>query len=531
MRRRTLLFLFVILLLGIGAFYVDFGFGKQPSIDFGGYKNSLTVNQGLDLKGGVQLVMTAQCPQNKPNCDFSQYMNSVVDNINRRIAGGLAVNDAVVRLEGTGSGANRVLIELPGLTDVTRAEQLLGTTGQMNIIDSGSQQLQVRTTAPPCPANANPCPSGTYKVVFTGDQLDANSVSATLDQNNQPVVLFAFSGNAKSKFGTYTGSHVGQFLTITLDNVVIESATIREEIDGQGQISGLPTIADAQNLASYLRYGALPLPLQISSENVLAPTLGQQALDSSKRAAIIGLGMVMLFMLIYYRLPGLLADLALCLYAMFLFAMIKLLGVTLSLPGIAAVILTIGMAVDANVLIFERVKEELRAGRTMAAAIDIGFKRAWPSIRDSNASTMITCAILYWFGNNFGATIIVGFAVNLFIGVAISLFTAVVVTRNFLNVLLYFNLGTHPVLFGLPQSALSVGRYNRPVSRVSARPGRAVIAPSRPAEPELAVDDEETEVSAEDDEQALEQAGNTANGRVPASSRSGASGATQGTEE
>jgi preprotein translocase subunit SecD len=241
--------------------------------------------------------------------------------------------------------------------------------------------------------------------------------------------------------------------------------------------------------------------------------------------------MVMLFMLIYYRLPGLLADLALCLYAMFLFAMIKLLGVTLSLPGIAAVILTIGMAVDANVLIFERVKEELRAGRTMAAAIDIGFRRAWPSIRDSNASTMITCAILYWFGNNFGATIIVGFAVNLFIGVAISLFTAVVVTRNFLNVLLYFNLGTHPVLFGLPQSALPVGRYNRPVSRVSARPGRAVIASSQPAEPELAVEDEETEASAEDDEEALEQAGNTANGRVPASSRSGASGATQGTEE
>ncbi len=530
MRQRTLLFLFFILLLGVGAYYVDFGFGKQPSIDIGGYKNSLVVNQGLDLKGGVQLVMEASCPQAKPNCDYSQYMSSVVDNINRRIAGGLAVNDAVVRLEGTGSSANRVLIELPGLTDVKRAESLLGTTGQMNIIDTGAQQLQIGTSAPPCPANVTTCPTGTYKVVFTGSQLDASQVSATLDQNNQPVVLFAFTGNAKGEFGKYTGSHVGQYLTITLDNNVIESAVIQSEIDGQGQISGIPTIEQAQNLASLLKYGALPLPLHIASENVLAPTLGQQALNDSMRAAIIGLGMVVLFMLIYYRLPGLLADLALCLYAMFLFAVIKLLGVTLSLPGIAAVILTIGMAVDANVLIFERVKEELRAGRTMSSAIDIGFKRAWPSIRDSNASTMITCAILYWFGNNFGATIIVGFAVNLFIGVAISLFTAVVVTRNFLNVLLYFNIATHPVLYGLPQSALPVSRYNRPVSRVSARPTRAVIAPSRPAEPELVVDEDE-ELEEAGDEEAMEQVGNSANGRVPASSRSGASGTSQGTEE
>jgi preprotein translocase subunit SecD len=528
MRGRTLIFLFVILLLGVGAFYVDFGFGKQPSINFAGYKNNLTINQGLDLQGGVQMILQASCPQSKPNCDYSQYMNSVVDNINRRIAGGLAVNDAVVRLAGTGSGANQVLIELPGLTDVSRAEALLGKTGQMNIIDTGSTQLPVQSPAVGCTTN---CQSGQYKIVFTGDQLDVNSVSAALDQNNQPIVQFAFSGNAKSAFGTYTGSHIGQYLTITLDNQVIESAVIQSEIDGPGQISGLPDIATAQNLASYLRYGALPLPLTIQSENVLAPTLGQQALDSSKRAAIVGLGMVMLFMLIYYRLPGLLADFALCLYAMFLFAVIKLLGVTLSLPGIAAVILTIGMAVDANVLIFERVKEELRAGRTMAAAIDIGFKRAWPSIRDSNASTMITCAILYWFGNNFGATIIVGFAVNLFIGVAISLFTAVVVTRNFLNVLLYFNLATHPVLYGLPVSALPISRYNRPVSRVPARPGRAVITPSRLAEPELVVEDEGDAEGDADDSDELEQVGNRANGRVPASSRSGASGTTQGTEE
>jgi hypothetical protein len=174
----------------------------------------------------------------------------------------------------------------------------------------------------------------------------------------------------------------------------------------------------------------------------------------------------MIFMLVYYRLPGLLADLALCLYALFLFAVIKVLGVTLSLPAIAATVITIGMAVDANVLIFERIKEELRAGRTMASAIDQGFKRAWPSIRDSNASTIITAIILYWFGNNFGATPIVGFATSLAIGVIISLFTAVTVTRTFLNVLLLQGIALHPWLYGLPTKALNIGRYRRPASRV-----------------------------------------------------------------
>jgi preprotein translocase subunit SecD len=175
----------------------------------------------------------------------------------------------------------------------------------------------------------------------------------------------------------------------------------------------------------------------------------------------------MLFMLVYYRLPGLLADVALLIYAALLFAAIKLLGVTLSLAGIAGLILSIGMAVDANVLIFERIKEELRGGRTMAAAVDIGFKRAWPSIRDSNASTLITCVILYFFGNNFGATIIVGFATNLFIGVALSLITAVVVTRNFLNLLIPTGIATHPALYGLPREALAVARYNPPRTRTA----------------------------------------------------------------
>ena len=287
-------------------------------------------------------------------------------------------------------------------------------------------------------------------------------------------MLFQFQGRQQD-FANYTRDNVSKYLTIVLDGKVIESAAIQSEIDGQGQITGGNiTMADAQQFASYLKYGALPLPLVVESEQQLAPTLGEQAIQYSIRAAIIGLGLVVLFMLIVYRLPGLLADVALMFYALFLFASIKILGVTLSLPGIAAMILTIGMAVDANILIFERTKEELRAGRTLAAAVDLGFKRAWPSIRDSNMSTMITCAILYWFGNNFGAMIIVSFAISLFVGVAISLFTAVVVTRNFLNLLVPTGVATHPALFGLPSEALNIPRYRRPVSRV-ARPVTAAV--------------------------------------------------------
>ena len=510
--KRTVVFLLFIILLGAGAWFVDFGFGRSPSINIGDYHNNLTVKQGLDLKGGIELVMQAGCPSDKPKCDPSQYMSALINNVQQRVAKGLAVNDAVVRQE----GGNRILIDLPGLTSDEQAIKLIGQTGQMNIIDTGGNFVAPGTSVAGQTCTTT-CASGQYKIVFTGSQLDSNQISAGIDsQTGQPIVTFAFAGNAKGQFGTYTRNNIGQYLTITLDDSVIESATIQSEIDGNGQITGIPTTQAAQDLATQLKYGALPAPLTVASEQQLAPTLGQQALDLSLRAAIIGLGMVVLFMLIFYRLPGLLADIALLLYALFLFAIIKFLGVTLSLPGIAAVILTIGMAVDANVLIFERVKEELRAGRTMNAAVDIGFKRAWPSIRDSNASTMITCGILYWFGSNFGAEIIVGFAVNLFVGVAISLFTAVVVTRNFLNLLVPTGIATHPALYGLSKAALPVSRYNRPTSRVAATrvAASSVIAPSKPV---AALEEPEDDEAAETEEsETLERVGNVANGRQPA---------------
>ena len=236
---------------------------------------------------------------------------------------------------------------------------------------------------------------------------------------------------------------------MTLDREVIQSATIQSAISGPGVITGQFTNEEAQRSATVLRYGALPIALKIASQQTIGPTLGQDAIDKSQVAGAIGIGIVMLFMLLYYRLPGLLADFALLLYTALTFAIFKLIGVTLTLAGIAGFVLSIGMAVDANVLVFERVKEELRGGRVLAAAIDVGWKRAWPSIRDSNSTTMITCAVLSTFGNNFGASIIVGFATTLLLGVLLSMFTAIIVTRTFLNLLVPTQVMNHPALFGV----------------------------------------------------------------------------------
>ena len=218
---------------------------------------------------------------------------------------------------------------------------------------------------------------------------------------------------------------------------MISAPTINSAItDGKGVIQGNFTAQSANDLAVQLRYGSLPIPLKVVTSQTVGPTLGQDSLRKSLLAGVIGLSVVILFMGLYYRLPGIVADLALLIYAVSTFALFKLIPVTLTLPGIAGFVLSVGMAVDANVLIFERLKEELRAGRTLRQAIDLGWGRAWPSIRDSNLSTLITCLILFWFGSAFGASIVKGFALTLSIGVMISMFTAIIVTRTFLHLVL-----------------------------------------------------------------------------------------------
>jgi preprotein translocase subunit SecD len=244
---------------------------------------------------------------------------------------------------------------------------------------------------------------------------------------------------------------VGGFLCIVLDNRVQSCPQIQSAITGgQGVITvGEGGVDEAQSLLTLLRYGALPLSLQVVSSNTIGPTLGEDSIRASVIAGIIGLSAVALFMILYYRVAGVVAVLALTLYGLVTFALFKLVPVTLTLPGIAGFILSVAVAVDGNTLIFERMKEELRNGRRLGIAVEVGFERAWSSIRDSNISTLITCAILYWFGVNFGASIVKGFALTLAIGVALSLFTSIQVTRSLLHLIIdNVNLEGRPRWFG-----------------------------------------------------------------------------------
>jgi preprotein translocase subunit SecD len=290
---------------------------------------------------------------------------------------------------------------------------------------------------------------GPFNTIMTGVHLQTASVGFD-SQTNAPIIQFTLTQEGARIFADFTAKNVGNFLTITLDKRVISSPRINGAIpSGNGQITGSFTREQAQSLVVQLKYGALPVPLRVLSSRTVGPTLGQDSINKSLLAGIIGVSMVVTFMLLYYRLPGLLADVALVLYGLLVLSIFKLLPVTLTLAGIAGFVLSIGLAVDANILIFERMKEELRAGRSLKAAMRAGFERAWPSIRDSNASTLITCAILFWFGTTQGASIVAGFALTLAIGVLVSLFTAIVVTRNLLTLVMDLDIAKSHWWFGV----------------------------------------------------------------------------------
>ncbi|MDQ2786254.1 MAG: protein translocase subunit SecD, partial [Chloroflexota bacterium] len=298
-----------------------------------------------------------------------------------------------------------------------------GTPGASGTPDASA------TASPAATAPAGPV----YETIVTGKDL-ADAFPQT-DQSGNLVVGFKLNSDAATKFGDYTGSHVGQFLNVIVDKRVVNSATIQSRIDQSGEINGLDR-TQVQDLVVVLKSGRLAVPLDVIETRTVGPTLGQDSINKSLLAGGIGLAAVAFFMIFFYRLPGVLAVVALGVYTMITFALFKLFGIVLTLAGIAGFILSIGMAVDANVLIFARMKEELRSGRTLRNAIDAGFDHAWPSIRDSNASTMITCLILYVFGGITGTSVVRGFALTLLIGVLVSLFSAITVTRTFLRCLL-----------------------------------------------------------------------------------------------
>jgi protein-export membrane protein SecD len=322
--------------------------------------------------------------------------------------------------------------------DVVQSVEIGDVIEKIAIETSGPEVVFSGTsaTAPaqPAPPPSSPPSSGpmVYETILTG--ADLKNVGLDRTQQGEYIIPFELNPDAAQIFATYTGSHVGQYLCIVLDKIIISCPTVREPIPtGQASISGQFTFETARQLAIQLRYGALPIPMRVESFNRIGATLGAESVQKSVRAGVVGLVIVLLFMLIYYRLPGGLADIALIIYVLINLALYKLAPITLTLPGIAGFILSAGMAVDANILIFERMKEELRRGRRLMTAIEIGFNRAWPSIRDGQLSTLIICAIIFFFGTNFGASIVKGFAVTLAIGTVVNVFTAVFATRTFVR--------------------------------------------------------------------------------------------------
>jgi preprotein translocase subunit SecD len=451
-RSKNFSMLVIIAIITFVAAWIDL---PGETLDIGGFKERHPVRQGLDLQGGLQVLLEANPPAGQ-SVD-SNTMSGTRDTLERRV-NGLGVSEPLIQTRGD----NQIVVELPGVQDPDQAIAVLQETALLEIIDTNGQSLPegtaVRTSLGEFAASASGTPeaspvaspvaadpaaavtpevtpdpnSPVYTTIVSGT--DLKDAYRTTDQNGAWVVAFELNGDAADKFYDFTSQNVGNPMSIVVDKTVISTATIRNPIAGSGQISGL-TGSEAETLALQLKAGALGVPLQVVSSQTIGPSLGQDSIDRSLLAGIVGLTIVALFMIIYYRVPGVLSVVALLIYTAITFALFKTIPITLTLAGIAGLILSIGMAVDANVLIFARLKEELRTGKPVAHAIEAGFNHAWPSIRDSNISTMITCAILYWFGQFTGATIITGFALTLFVGVAVSMFTAITVTRTFLRLL------------------------------------------------------------------------------------------------
>ena len=443
MKSRQVRILIIIIVLVAVAVWVDLP--NNPGIHFAGINREIETRLGLDLVGGVQALLEADLPAGQ-NID-AEAMNTAVQIVENRV-NGLGVTEALVQK----AGDRRIVVEIPGETDPEQALAVLKQTGLLEFVDMSSLTPQealalegttIRTdfgidqSSSPTETITSTITSPIFHTVMTGAGL--KEVAVTTTQTGDYQVSFELKGDDIKTFANFTSQNVGNVLAIVLDKQVISAPTINDAItDGMGVITGNFDANSANVLAVQLRYGSLPIPLKIVESRTVGPTLGQDSLQKSLLAGAIGFTVVILFMLLYYRVPGVLADIAIIIYAILAFALFRIIPVTLTLPGIAGLILSTGSALDANILIFERMKEELRAGKPLRNALDIGWQRAWPSIRDSNIATLITCTILFWFGSTFGATIVKGFSLTLALGVIVSLFIAIVVTRTLLTLVVEY---------------------------------------------------------------------------------------------
>ncbi len=446
---------------------------RNPIDDTIIFSRNVAPRLGLDLQGGLQVLLEADLPEGSDvDSDAMDTARTIVENRTNA----LGVSENLIQL----AGERRIVGEFPGAEDADAILDIIQQTGLLEFVDTGDFRPDEGTllqtdfavgssneTSPTATPAATPADSSTptpaaetppaeetppatvYHTIMTGGEL--RSINVGLDDTGQPAIDFTLSPEGTTIFANHTAANIGKILAITLDKRVISAPGIQGAIPtGQGQISGSFTAESANELAVQLRYGSLPIPLKVVETRIIGPTLGEDSLQKSLVAGVIGMTIVILFMVIYYRLPGIVATLAILCYAVIAFAVFKWFHVTLTLPGIAGFLLSTGAALDANILIFERLKEELRNGRNLNQAVEQGWTRAWPSIWESNLATFFTSAILFLFGSAYGATIVKGFSVTLIFGVAISVLTAIFVTRSLLALALQlFRPTNHERWFGI----------------------------------------------------------------------------------
>ncbi len=439
MWRKVVLALIILILAGGVGYFV---FKSEPRLNKNfenthSFFKKFPFRLGLDLSGGSHLIYKADVSKVEGN--VSESMEALRDVIERRV-NLFGVSEPVVQVQESGfvsGGDEKLIVDLPGITDVDKATAMIGETPllqfkierskdapqEVKINDKGEAVLDLN--------------SQFVDTKLTGEYLD----KATLEFNQntrEPSVALQFDETGSKLFAEITKANVGKMVAIYLDGSAISTPVVREEITGgQANISGNFTPTEARQLVGRLNSGALPVPITLISKQTIGATLGDSAMNAGVKATVFGFLFVALFLILWYRLPGLVASISLLIFISIMLALFKLIPVTLTAAGIAGFIISIGVAVDANVLIFERIKEELRFGRTVVDATSFGFDRAWLSIRDSNISTLITSTILFYFGTS----LIKGFALTLGMGVVISLFSAIIVTRIFLKAISFVGEG------------------------------------------------------------------------------------------
>ncbi|MDQ3014404.1 MAG: protein translocase subunit SecD [bacterium] len=379
---------------------------------------------GLDLAGGTQLIYRADVSQLTEGSDVGEALDALKDVIERRV-NLYGVSEPVLQVEGAGtfSSDNKLVVDLPGVTNIQEAVAQIGQTPllEFRLMDPN---MEFGSTTTSLDLYNLTQPTGLTGRLISNSQLVFNNQAGS-----EPIVSLQFNGEGSELFAKTTKENVGKILAIFLDKQPISTPVIREEITGgQATISGGFTLPEARQLVRDLNYGALPVPIELIGTQTIGPSLGSSALFAGVKAGLWGIALVALFLILWYRLPGVIATLALLMYVILSLAVFKLIPVTLTAAGIAGFILSIGMAVDANILIFERMKEELKKGKSLYDALHEGFSRAWLSIRDSNISSLITALVLFWLGTS----AVKGFALTFGLGVLISMFTAITASRTLL---------------------------------------------------------------------------------------------------